>query len=149
MAQLGSMLPSFEGVPRWRNGSAPVQRDIAGKPVLVHFFSSGCPLCGEGLPVVLRLGAALAPVGLVIIGAYQPRNDVHAQAADADRECDVQIGTAHRCAADVDGILKLRFGHTWPPAYYVYDRAHRLRHFQEGNWELETMAAAVERCVKI
>jgi thiol-disulfide isomerase/thioredoxin len=145
--QLNSLLPSFEGVPQWRNGEAPAQNDIAGKPVLVHFFSSGCPLCREGMPAVLRLGAAYELSGLVVIGAYQPRPEAQASIADAERECDLHVGPAHRCAVDSAGVLSARFGHTWAPAYYVYDRAHRLRHVQEGNWALESLAAVIERCV--
>jgi hypothetical protein len=49
---------------------------------------------------------------------------------------------------DVAGVLAARFGNEWAPAYYVYDRSHRLRHYQMGNWNLDGIAAVIEACVK-
>ena len=146
MPQLDSLLPSFDGVSLWRNGPAPTEADLAGRPVLVHFFSRSCPLCREGIPTVRRLHAKFAPAGLAVIGAYQPRVDAASTTADAERECDLHIGPTHPCALDSGGILAARFGNAWPPAYYVYDRDHRLRHYQMGNWNLEGLAAIVENC---
>jgi thiol-disulfide isomerase/thioredoxin len=147
MPQLGSMLPSFEGVPSWRYGPPPEAVDLEGKPVLVHFFSSGCPLCREGMPVIRRLHAAFAPRGLVVVGAYQPRPDAKAAPGDAGRESDLHIGPTHACALDDDGVLAKRFENEWAPGYYIYDRSHFLRHYQMGNWNLDELAALIKGCV--
>jgi thiol-disulfide isomerase/thioredoxin len=147
MPQLNSSLPSLDGVAHWRNAPAPREGELAGKPVLVHFFSSGCPLCHEGMPAVRRLHTAYSPTGLVVVGAYQPRQDTVTSLADAERECDLHVGPAHPCAMDVDGILATRFGNEWPPAYYIYDRGHRLRHYQMGNWNLEALGAIIQGCL--
>ena len=148
MPQLDSLLPSFDGVPLWRSGPAPTASDLAGKAVLVHFFSSGCPLCREGMPAVDLLRASYESSGLVVVGAYQPRPDAKATAAEAVRECDASVRPTHVCALDVAGVLAQRFGNEWAPAYYVYDRSHRLRHYQMGNWNLDGIAAVIEGCVK-
>lgn len=145
MSDLGSLLPSFDGVPRWRVGGAPAEADLAGKAVFVHFFSSGCPLCSEGMPVVNRVREAFASPGLVVIGVYQPRPDNSATEAEAEQVCDRIVHGAHRCAADASGVLAQRFGHTWAPAYYVFDRMHRLRHIQEGNWNLDALDEVIKR----
>jgi thiol-disulfide isomerase/thioredoxin len=147
MAVLNTPLPSFHGVAHWRNGPAPTEAELAGKPVLVHFFSSGCPLCGKGMPTVRQLHATYAPAGLVVVGAFQLRQDVAATLADAERECDRHVGSGHPCAVDIEGILAARFGNLWPPAYYVYDRSHRLRHYQMGNSNLESLDAIIQRCM--
>ena len=147
MPHLNSSLPGFDGVSHWRNGPAPREADLAGNPVLVHFFSSGCPLCQEGMPAVRRLHAAFAPAGLIVVGAFQPRHDGNASLADAERECDVHVGPTHACAVDTRGILAARFENEWPPAYYVYDRSHLLRHYQMGNWNLEALDAVVQGCL--
>jgi thiol-disulfide isomerase/thioredoxin len=144
MPRLHSSLPSFDGVSIWRNGPAPADAELAGKPVLVHFFSSGCPLCREGMPAVRRLHATFASAGLVVVGAYQPRQDIPTTLADAERECDLHVGPTHPCALDTEGTLAARFGNLWPPAYYVYDRSHLLRHYQMGNFNL----AAVDRIIQ-
>jgi hypothetical protein len=46
---------------------------------------------------------------------------------------------------DTGGILAARFENLWPPAYYVYDRGHRLRHYQMGNSNLEALDAIIQR----
>jgi thiol-disulfide isomerase/thioredoxin len=141
---LNSPLPSFDGVSQWRNALPPTERQLADKPVLVHFFSSGCPLCREGMPVVRRLHATYAAAGLIVVGAFQPRLDSAATLADAERECDLHIGPTHACALDADGILTARFENTYPPAYYVYDRSHHLRHYQMGNWNLDAIGGIIQ-----
>jgi len=145
MPELNTSLPSLHGIAHWRNGPAPDELGLAGKPVLVHFFSSGCPLCREGAPTIDRLCATFAPTGLVVIGAYQPRQDSAATLADAERECDLHVGSTHACALDTGGILAARFENLWPPAYYVYDRGHRLRHYQMGNSNLEALENIIQR----
>jgi thiol-disulfide isomerase/thioredoxin len=145
MPDLGSLLPSFDGVPRWPVGGAPAENDLAGKAALVHFFSSGCPLCTEGMPVVHRVREAFAPSDLVVIGVFQPRNEHKATEADAENVVDNVVHGAHRCALDLEGVLTARFGHQWAPSYYVFDRAHRLRHFQEGNWNLDALHEIIQR----
>lgn len=145
--KLGSLLPSLDGVPRWR-GAAPIEVDLADKPVLVHFFSSGCPLCSEGMQAVHRVREAFETMGLVVIGTYQARPDTNATDAEADQICDQLVRGAHRCAADSGGVLAARFGHRWAPAYYVYDRIHRLRHFQEGNWKLDALDEIIKRSME-
>lgn len=149
MPQLNSVVPPFDGVPRWRNGPAPAASDLAGRAVLVHFFSSGCPLCREGMPVVRSLGATFGADSLAVVGAFQPRPDAIATVAEAERECDELACSTHACAMDVDGVLAARFGNKWAPAYYIFDRGHRLRHYQMGNWNLDALAAIIEGCVKI
>jgi thiol-disulfide isomerase/thioredoxin len=144
MPQLSSSLPSFDGVSHWRNGPAPTEADLDGKPVLVHFFSSGCPLCRDGMPVIRRLHATYSAAGLMVVGAFQPRQDVKASLADAERECDLHVGPTHACALDAGGILAARFENTFPPAYYVYDRSHHLRHYQMGNWNLEAIGGIIK-----
>jgi thiol-disulfide isomerase/thioredoxin len=154
---LNSLLPSFDGVPRWPVGGAPAENDLAGKAVLVHFFSSGCPLCTEGMPVVHRVREAFAPSDLVVIGVYQPRPEPKATEGEAEQVVCREpvtnrpiihiVNGAHRCALDVEGVLAVRFGHQWAPSYFVFDRAHRLRHFQEGNWNLDALHEIIQRYV--
>jgi thiol-disulfide isomerase/thioredoxin len=144
--RINSPLPSLDGVAAWRS-ARPSAGELAGNPVLVHFFSSGCALCHDGMPLVAEWRAHFAPRGLVVIAVYQPRSDIESTLADIGRECAAIVGSAHACAVDIRGVLAARFGNEWPPAYYVYDRSHRLRHFQMGNWHIERMAAVIEACV--
>ena len=38
-------MPSLEGIKDWINGGLPSAEELAGKPVLVHFWSVSCYIC--------------------------------------------------------------------------------------------------------
>jgi thiol-disulfide isomerase/thioredoxin len=120
---------------------------MRGHAVLVHFFSSDCPLCDEGARRIAGWIAEFGKVGLVVVGAFQPRRDVDSMSADALVECERHCGIApHICAADAAGELSQRFGNEWWPAYFVYDAAHRLRHYQMGNEAMDRLDNVIREC---
>ncbi len=146
--RLGSALPSLDCSAPWLT-QPPDRANLTGKPVVVHFFSSDCPLCDEGAHRIARWISSLAPMGLVVIGAFQPRHDTPASQAEALAECARHSrNAAHACVADCTGELAARFGNEWWPAYFVYDRAHRLRHYQMGNDGLDRLDALLNECVR-
>lgn len=118
-----------------------------GRAVLVHFFSSDCPLCDEGARRIAAWIEEFRESGLVVVGAFQPRRDVASTSADALAKCEHHCRIApHPCAADAAGVLSQRFGSEWWPAYFVYDAAHRLRHHQMGNEAMERLDSVVRGC---
>lgn len=146
--RLGSALPSLSCDAPWLGGAPPDDAQLAGRPVAVHFFSSDCPLCDQGAHRIARWISEFAAQDLVVVGAFQPRRDRPSTDDSARIECARQIRVApHPCAVDVRGELAERFGNEWWPGYYVYDRAHRLRHVQTGNAALDLLDRAVAECV--
>jgi thiol-disulfide isomerase/thioredoxin len=144
---LGAALPSLACDAPWFQSTAPDALSIRGQAVVVHFFSSDCPLCDDGARHVARWIAEFGAIGLVVVGAFQPRRDVASTSADAMTECERYWRIApHPCVADAAGELSKRFGNEWWPAYFVYDAAHRLRHYQMGNDGMQRLDSIVREC---
>ena len=55
------------------------------------------------------------------------------------------MNITHRAAFDNDLQIVERFDNQFVPAYYLFDRAHKLRHFQAGDKSYDRIEAAIER----
>lgn len=137
-------LPSLDGVAEWINGQ-PSSEQLEGRPVLVHFWSLSCYLCHETAEQVQAWREEYEPQGLVFISVHQPRSeselDVYAVRTDARDG----MHLTQPVAVDNEHTLVDRFQNQFVPAYYVFDRAHQLRHFQAGDKGYDRIAAALER----
>ena len=141
----GTPLPSLDGVERWYN-QPPAAHELDGHPTLVHFWSVSCGLCKEALPKVNEWRTAYEDRGLKVVGVHQPRSE-----ADLEREPVEAIIHEHRLehpqAADDDYILVDRFENKFVPAYYIFDREGKLRHFQAGDAGVQMIDDALVRVV--
>ncbi len=137
-------LPSLDGAVEWID-DRPSSEDLQGKPVLVHFWSLTCYLCHDVADQIRAWREKYEPLGLVFISVHQPRSeaelDVDAVRADA-REA---MRLTQPIAVDSEHAIVDRFQNQFVPAYYLFDRAHRLRHFQAGDKGYERITAAMER----
>lgn len=119
---------------------------LAGSPLLIHFWAIGCDLCKKQMPTVLRLREELEPRGLRVLGIY---THVRATPPDTSAE-DVaraarELGLTHAMAVDCSGELSRGFEIAGAPAYFVFDAAGLLRHYQAGTRAEAPVAAALER----
>jgi len=138
-------LPSLEGAARWINGSEPSADQFAERPVFVHFWSMSCYVCHDVAAEVARWRHIFEPAGLFFVAVHQPRVppefDVEAAVADARRT----MGITHLAAFDNDLKIVGRFDNQFVPAYYLFDREHKLRHFQAGDKGYDRIEDAIER----
>lgn len=113
--------------------------------MLVHFWSTGCPLCHEGVVDIARWRARFAQLGLVTIGVYQLRERETFDPASAEREALIAMHIDYPCALDAVRVLAARFQSDYPPGYYIFDGERTLRHRQMGNASLHAIDAIIER----
>jgi len=75
---------------RLENGGRPSDEELAGHPVLVHFWSVSCYICHNVADVVSGWRDKYEPRGLKVIAIHQPRGpeelDVAKVTADAHGE---------------------------------------------------------------
>ena len=148
---LGSPFPSLSGVdwivdPR-ESDMAPSSR---GGVLLVHFWSTGCPLCEEGARDIARWRARFGGSGdLRTIAVFQPRPDQpQPSRIDVERLARDAMAIDYPCILDRDCAVARRFENKYAPAYFVFDDSRRLRHRQMGNAGLEQIDSLLERLVK-
>jgi thiol-disulfide isomerase/thioredoxin len=143
--RMRSPLPSFDGVGTWLNGEAPSAERLAGKPVLVHFWSISCYICHDVAEQVARWRDRFAPEGLEVIAVHQPRGPEELDLARVTADALGAMGLTQTCAIDNDHTLVERFANQFVPAYYVFNSKHELRHFQAGDKGYDRIVTAIER----
>jgi thiol-disulfide isomerase/thioredoxin len=134
----GRDLPSLDGVATWV-GPEPTAETLAGKPLLIHFWSLSCYICHNVAADVAKWQAKYGPRGLEVIAVHQPRGpeelDIEKVTADA-RDA---MGITWPLAIDNEHTLVGAFQNEFVPAYYVFDRDHKLVHRQAGDRGFERL----------
>ena len=145
--RIGTEMPSLEGATEWLNATgAHAAHEAQGHPTLVHFWSVSCGICKDNLPRVAEWRDERAADGLRVIAIHMPRYE-----ADTDtekvREAVALYQITEPCAVDNEHRLRDAFQneHGYVPAYYLFDRAGRLRGFAAGEHGLKVISTALER----
>ncbi len=142
----GTAMPSLEGATEWVNGEVK-NDDVKGKVTLVHFWAVSCHSCHEIMDQVKAWRETYAPRGLEFVGIHQPRSeaDTDISAVKADI---AEMGVTWPVAIDNTHTIVDAFENKYVPAFYVFNEAGELRHFQAGDRGQKMLEAAVERVLK-
>ena len=144
--KLGDPLPRLDGATHWLNGGdAAVTQVVADfrAPLLVHFWSTACPLCHEGVQSIASWRAP-AHGRLAVLAVYQIKDEETVDLARVTTEA-ARMGIEYPCAIDEAGTLAERFDSEFAPGYYLFDRDRVLRHRQMGSAGLDRVGALIER----
>lgn len=145
--RIGTPMPSLEGATEWLSGAAPdVLKEIAGRPVLVHFWSLSCGMCKENLPRVAEWREKYAADGLRLVAIHMPRYPADTD-VNAVREAVTQYEISDPLAIDNEHKLRDAFQNEkgFVPAYYLFDEQHKLKSFAAGEYGVRVMEPALER----
>jgi thiol-disulfide isomerase/thioredoxin len=137
-------MPSLDGVSDWINGGEPAAADLAGHPVLVHFWSLSCYICHDVADVVSGWRDKYGPQGLKVIAVHQPRSPAELDVAKVTEDALGAMGLTQPCAIDSEHELVGRFDNEFVPAYYIFDRDHQLVHRQAGDRGFDRLEAKLE-----
>ena len=139
----GSPLPSLDGVSTWGKGGEPKGEELAGKPLLVHFWSVSCYLCHNVAEEIAKWQAEYGPRGLEVIAVHQPRGPEELDIARVSEDAAGPMGISWPLAIDNEHTLVGRFENQFVPSYYVFDREHKLVHRQAGDRGFERLHAKI------
>ena len=106
--RMDSPLPSLEGGTDWFNSDPIKFEDLAGKPVLIHFWSISCGSCKESLPDIDRFQEKYKDYGLKIISIHMPRQESDTN-VDAVKECVAEYEIKQPCVVDKYDEITDRF----------------------------------------
>ncbi len=128
-------LPEFEGLTGWLNSPPLTKKQLAGKTVLVDFWTHSCVNCLRTIPHLRAWHEAYARHGLVIVGVHTPEFGFEKDAAGVALAVE-RLGIAYPVALDNDYVLWNRYRNRYWPAHYFADARGRLRyhHFGEGGY---------------
>jgi thiol-disulfide isomerase/thioredoxin len=138
----GSALPDLGGVSDWING-APKAEELAGKPLLAHFWSVSCHICHDVAAEVAKWQAEYGPRGLAFVGVHQPRSAAELDVTQVTADAVGPMAITWPCAVDNAHALVRRFENQFVPAYYVFDADGKLVHRQAGDRGFERLHAKI------
>ena len=142
--KLGDNVPAFDDHIEWIDGVK--HQPHPGRPLLVHFWSTGCPLCHEGAARIGRWRSKHGADALDVIAVFSPRPE--SPLVDVDvvrRDARESMMLEGPCAIDRNRELQSVFDCPFAPGYFVFDRDGKLRHRQMGNDALANIGALLDR----
>lgn len=142
--RMRSPLPSFEGAAAWINGE-PQCEELRGLPVVVSFWSTSCYLCHETAEQFARWRDRFSDRGVAFVAVHQPRSEAELDVEAVTKDALEEMKLMQPVAIDNAHAIVDRFENEFVPAFYVFNRAHRLRHFQAGGKSFERIEAAIQR----
>lgn len=144
--KLRDQLPELDGEKAWLNGEVSKADLVGEKPTLIHFWSISCGLCKEAMPQVNEFRDQYQDK-LNVIAVHMPRSE-----NDLDLDEIKQVAEQHNITQPifVDSDLKLndKFENQYVPAYYVFDKEGKLRHFQAGGSGMKMLTKRVNRVLE-
>lgn len=142
--RMRSPLPSLDGAAAWINGTPPAD-ELRGRPVVVSFWSTSCYLCHESAQTFAQWRERFQRHGVAFVAVHQPRSEAELDVDAVTKDALAEMKLTQPVAIDNDHTIVDRFGNEFVPAFYVFNRAHQLRHFQAGGKGFERIEAAIQR----
>jgi thiol-disulfide isomerase/thioredoxin len=144
-------LPEFDqpDADFWINSEPLTRAELMGHVAVVEVWTFGCVNCTRSLPWVERLQKRYGPAGLRIVGVHSPefgfekkRKKVRAFIEDN--------GITYPNLVDNDFAYWDRLGNRYWPAFYLVDRAGRIRHVHIGETQIGTeRAEIIEKAIEL
>ena len=120
----------------WLNSPPLAAANLAGKVVLVQFWTYTCINWLRTLPYVRVWAKRYKEQGLIVIGVHTPEFSFE-EDVDNVRRAATDRGITYPIAIDNNRAIWSGFGNHYWPALYFIDATGRVRdhHFGEGNYE--------------
>lgn len=144
--KLREQMPELSGATEWLNSQVTREELIGEKPTLVHFWSISCHLCKEAMPQVNEFRDRFKDK-LNVVAVHMPRseNDLNVEEI---KQVAGEFGITQPIFVDSEHKLTDAFENQYVPAYYVFDREGRLRHFQAGGSGMKMLEKRVNRVLE-
>jgi len=128
--------PEVRGITEWINSAPLTLRELRGSVVLVYFWTFDCINCQNVQPHVKDWYARYRDQGFTVIGVHTPELDIERDIVNV-RAAVAREGLAFPVAFDPAYATWHAYGNHYWPAFYLYDKAGRLRvrHFGEGSYD--------------
>jgi thiol-disulfide isomerase/thioredoxin len=140
---LNTPLPDLSGATDWINGPLDYA-GLAGRPVLVYFWSASCHLCHETLPTIAAWRERYGRHGLQFVAIHVPR-----QAADTQVQLIRALAVEHNivdpCGVDNQHAVAAAFASEYVPAFFFFDALGKLRSRAGGAHGLVLLEHTLQR----
>lgn len=128
-------LPSLDGAVQWLNSPPLTREQLAGKVVVIDFWTYSCINCLRSIPYVEAWAEKYKNDGLVVIGVHSPEFAFERDPANVTKALkDLKI--TYPVAIDNQFAIWNAFHNQYWPAHYFIDAQGSIRyhHFGEGRY---------------
>jgi thiol-disulfide isomerase/thioredoxin len=139
-------MAAIANAPEWLNSPRLTASGLAGKVVLVDFWTYTCINWLRTLPYV-RAWAQKYQQGLVVIGVHTPEFPFERN-VDNVRRAVQQMRIEYPLVIDNDYAIWRAFNNQYWPALYLIDGRGHVRQHQFGEGEYDTSERAIQRLLK-
>lgn len=141
--KLREQMPTLDGATEILNDTVTREDLIGEKPTLIHFWSVSCYLCKEAMPDINELRDEYDD-RLNVVAVHMPRSE-----EDLDLTVIEKMAESHDIIqpilVDSKHVITDAFENKYVPAYYVFDKEGKLRHFQAGGSGMPMLRKRLER----
>lgn len=141
--KLREPMPELEGATEWLNGQLSKSELIGERPTLIHFWSVSCYLCKEAMPQVNQFRDEYKDK-LNVLAVHMPRSEEDLNLEEIKKVAQ-EHGITQPIFVDSEHKLADSFENQYVPAYYVFDKEGKLRHFQAGGSGMKMLEKRVNR----
>jgi len=141
--KLREPMPELNGATEWLNGQVSREDLVGDKPTLIHFWSISCHLCKEAMPAVNEFRDQYSKK-LNVLAVHMPRSEDDLN-IDEIKKVAAEHDITQSIFVDNEHILTDALENQYVPAYYVFDREGKLRHFQAGGSGMKMLEKRVNR----
>jgi thiol-disulfide isomerase/thioredoxin len=129
-------MPGFGGATGWSNSPPLTAEGLAGRVVLVDFWTYTCINWLRTLAYVRAWAEKYRERGLVVVGVHTPEFQFEHELENV-REAASALHVDYPIALDSDYRVWRAFGNRYWPAVYIADAEGRIRqhHFGEGEYD--------------
>jgi thiol-disulfide isomerase/thioredoxin len=135
--------PEFAGIDKWLNSGPLTMQGLAGKVVLVDFWTYTCINCIRTLPHVVRWYETYKDQGFVVVGVHSPEFAYERSTRNVQDAIE-RFNIRYPVAQDNSFTTWKAYGNQYWPAFYLVDSKGQVmrQHFGEG--EYAEMEAAIQ-----
>ncbi|KOO50574.1 TlpA family protein disulfide reductase [Priestia koreensis] len=141
--KLRDTMPELVGASMWINGETSTEQLIGKKATLIHFWSVSCHLCKEAMSHINDF-RDLYQEQLQVVAVHMPRSKADLNTEEIQRIA-VEENMTQPIFIDHEQTLTAAFDNQYVPAYYLFDRDGRLRHFQAGGSGMKVLKKRLQR----
>lgn len=144
--KLRELMPDLTGATAWLNEEVTKDKLVGEKPTLIHFWSVSCHLCKEAMPQVNEFRDNYKDK-LNVVAVHMPRSEDDLNLDDIKNVAE-EHGITQPIFVDSELKLNDAFQNQYVPAYYVFDKEGKLRHFQAGGSGMKMLEKRVNRVLE-
>ena len=137
----GTLTPAWAASPALRDLGAV--RGLAGKVVLVDFWTYSCVNCVNTLPHVVRWYDKYKDQGFVVVGIHTPEFAFEKSTANVQAALK-RFDIRYPVAQDNSFATWRAYNNQYWPAFYLVDKTGRVRRTHFGEGQYAEMDAAIQ-----